>query len=73
MEPMKDLIQQLRRRAFFQWALAYLGGAWLLLQIVDTIAEPWGLSHGIERGIQISLALGFLLTVVLSWYHGERG
>jgi TolB-like protein len=69
----KNLIEQLRRRALFQWALAYLGGAWLLLQIVDTIAEPWGLSDGIERGIQISLVLGFLLTVVLSWYHGERG
>ena len=72
-DPVNDLLTQLRRRALFQWALAYLGGAWLILQVLDVVSEPWHLSSALLRGSQVVLATGFLLTLVLAWFHGEKG
>ena len=68
-----SLWADLKKRKFVQWALAYLGGAWLLLQVLDVTAEPWGLSGGFVRGCQIVLVVGFLVALILAWYHGEHG
>jgi len=70
---MHPVIQGLKERKLIQWALAYGAGAWLVLQILDVTAEPWGLSGGVIRTAQASLAVGFIITLVLAWYHGERG
>jgi TolB-like protein len=67
------LLDRLKNRKIVQWALAYLAGAWLALQIVDVVAEPWHLSDGLQRGIQVGLGVGFLMALVLAWHHGERG
>ena len=56
-----------------QWCLAYLAGAWVLLQVIDFVAENLGWPAQVSR---VSLALagvGFLIVVVLAWYHGEQG
>jgi len=70
---MTPLLQRLRERKLFQWALAYLAGAWVLFQGVEVMAEPWGLSPGLQRTIHLLVALGFLVVLVLAWYHGEQG
>jgi TolB-like protein/Flp pilus assembly protein TadD len=63
----------LKKRKIVQWALAYLAGAWVVLQLLDVVAEPWGIGSGLLLAAQIILAFGFLATLVLAWYHGEQG
>ncbi|UCC84656.1 MAG: hypothetical protein JSW46_06950, partial [Gemmatimonadota bacterium] len=70
---MTSILQRLRERKLFQWALAYLAGAWVLFQGIEVMAEPWGLSPGFQRTIHLLVAIGFLLALVLAWYHGEQG
>jgi TolB-like protein/Flp pilus assembly protein TadD len=70
---MTSLLQRLRERKLFQWALAYLAGAWIVFQGIEVMAEPWGLSPGFQRTIHMLVALGFLVVLVLAWYHGEQG
>ena len=70
---MHPIIQRLKERKLVQWALAYLAGAWLVLQVLDVAAEPWGLSNGVVRGVQTLLVVGFLVALILAWYHGEQG
>lgn len=70
---MPSFLQRLRKRKLFQWALAYLAAAWLVFQGIEVLAEPWHLSEAIQRTLHVLLATGFLATVVLAWYHGERG
>jgi TolB-like protein len=65
--------EELRRRKIVQWALAYLAGAWVALQLLDVVAEPWGIGSGLLLAAQILLAFGFCATLVLAWYHGEQG
>jgi adenylate cyclase len=68
-----SLLERLKRRKLFQWALAYVAAGWLAAQVLDVFAEPWGLSGGLERTAQALLALGFPVVLVLAWYHGEKG
>jgi serine/threonine-protein kinase len=70
---MPPLFQRLKERKLFQWSLAYAAGAWLVFQGIEVLAEPWNLSEAIQRGVHISLAIGFLVVLVLAWYHGEKG
>jgi protein kinase/serine/threonine-protein kinase len=37
------------------------------------MAEPWGISPALQRTIHLLLLLGLLVTLVLAWYHGEKG
>jgi TolB-like protein/Tfp pilus assembly protein PilF len=70
---MIPLLERLRERKLFQWALAYLAGAWVLFQGIEVMAEPWDLSPGFQRTVHLLVAVGFLVTLVLAWYHGEKG
>ncbi len=70
---MTPFLDRLRQRKIVQWSLAYLAGAWLVLQVVDVVAEPWHLSDGLQRGVQVALGVGFFMALVLAWHHGERG
>jgi len=65
--------ERLKRRKLMQWALAYAAAAFALLQGVDIVAQRFGWPESIERGLIVALAVGFLVTIVLAWYHGERG
>jgi TolB-like protein len=70
---MPSLLQRLKERKLFQWALAYLAGAWLVFQGIEVLAEPWNLSEGVQRTIHVLLGVGFFITLILAWYHGEKG
>lgn len=65
--------EELKRRKLVQWTLAYVAGAWVVLQLLDVVAEPWGIGSGLLLAAQILLAFGFFATLVLAWYHGEQG
>ena len=70
---MSSFLQRLKERKLFQWALAYLAGAWLVLQLVEVLGQIFQWSLALQQGITVTLAIGFLVTLVLAWYHGEQG
>src|SRR3546814_15437972 len=73
MTGMADYWRRMKQRKLVQWALAYAAGAFALLQGVDIVAQQFGWPEGLQRGITLELVLGFFVTLVLAWYHGERG
>ena len=70
---MTDLLQRLRERKLVQWALAYLAVAWVLLQVLDMVAQRFGWQDGLMRGLIVAVGVGFFIALLLAWYHGERG
>lgn len=70
---MTDLLKHLRERKIVQWTLVYLAGAWLALQVLDTISDNFGWSPLIMRAVIVLLAMGCIAAMVIAWYHGERG
>ncbi len=70
---MTDFLQRLQQRKLVQWVLAYIAAAFALIQVLDIVAQRFGWPEYSVRFIIIVLAVGFFVTVVLAWYHGERG
>jgi len=71
--PEASLLQRFKERKLVQWALAYLAGAWVLYEASDAIGSRWNLPDTLFQGLFILLAFGFLIVLVLAWYHGEKG
>lgn len=65
--------EELKRRKLFQWGLAYLAGAFAVLQLLDILAGHFAWPSVVTRGAIIFLAFGFFVALVLAWYHGEKG
>jgi TolB-like protein len=65
--------QRLKERKLVQWALAYLAGAFVVFQLLDALETPLGLTATIQQGILAIVVIGFVLTLVLAWFHGEKG
>ena len=70
---MHPALKQLRERKLVQWTVAYFAGAWVVLQVIQGLGEPWGLGASVLRITQVVLAVGYPIVAVLAWYHGEKG
>ena len=70
---MAGLLTRLKQRKIVQWAVAYAAAAFALLQGVDMIAQRFAWPESITRALIIASFVGFLVTLLLAWYHGERG
>ena len=70
---MNEFFQRLKQRKLVQWAIAYAAAAFALLQGIDIVAQQFGWPEGVRRGITLGLVVGFFVTLILAWYHGERG
>jgi len=68
-----QVLQRLRQRKIVQWALAYVAAAFALIQMLDLIGQRFGWPEPIGRVLIVAAAIGFAVTLVLAWYHGERG
>lgn len=66
-------LRDLKDRRLVQWCLAYIAGAWLVLQVVNTLAGPWNIPEFVERAIAVLLFFGFFVVVTIAWFHGEQG
>ena len=62
-----SLWSEIRRRNVHRVAIAYVAGAWLLIQVVETLFPVFGLSDAAIRTVVIVLAVGFVPAVILSW------
>jgi adenylate cyclase len=56
-----------------QWALAYLAGAWFVMQLVDVLGSRWGVTENMARVVDLVLFVGLFVTLVIAWYHSEKG
>jgi TolB-like protein len=63
---MSNMLHELRQRNVHRIALAYLAGAWLLVQVVDTLTPDF-LPSVVFRTTVILLAIGFVPSLVLAW------
>ena len=70
---MTEFIARLKQRKLVQWALAYVAFAFALVQVLDVVAQRFGWPDQVEKLLILALAVGFLIALVLAWYHGERG
>jgi TolB-like protein/Flp pilus assembly protein TadD len=70
---MNEFLARLKQHKLVQWAIAYVAAAFALLQGIDIVAQQFGWPEGVRRGITLGLVVGFFVTLVLAWYHGERG
>ncbi len=63
------LFRELSRRKVIRTGAAYLVVAWLVVQVADILLEAFAAPEWAMRGLVIALALGFFVTVVLSWIY----
>jgi len=66
-------VERLKQRKLVQWTLAYIAGAFALLQGLDIVAQRFGWPESIERALIVAVTIGFFATLILAWYHGEKG
>ena len=64
-----SLFNELKRRNVIRVAVAYLAGAWLLVEVTDTLFSIYGLPESTARIVVTLLAIGFPITLVLSWIY----
>lgn len=70
---MPAFLERLRQRKLVQWTVGYLAAAWVVLEVVGTLGDTWGWPTVVGRLAFVSLATGLVVTLVLAWFHGERG
>src|SRR3954471_11760567 len=70
---MNEFLQRLKQRKLVQWTLAYVAAAFALLQGIDIVAQRFGWPEQAMRFVIVALSIGLFVTLVLAWYHGERG
>jgi adenylate cyclase len=70
---MNEFFRRLKQRKLVQWTLAYVAAAFALLQGIDIVAQRFGWPEQTMRFVIIVLSVGLFVTLVLAWYHGERG
>ena len=46
---------RIKERKLFQWAFAYLAGAWLILQVLDLMAQPFAWPDLVLRAATVLL------------------
>lgn len=64
---------QFRERKLAQWAVGYAAAAWVLLQVLGLIAGIYEWPLLVMRIAVVAAVIGFAITVVLAWFHAERG
>jgi len=64
-----SFFEELKRRNVFRVAIAYLAGAWLLIEVAGTLFPVFGVPDWGVRFVVIVLALGFLPALIISWAY----
>ena len=64
---MKNILQELSRRKVFKVAIGYLIGAWVVIQLAETIFPNIGLPETAVTLVIGLIIVGFPLALILSW------
>ena len=62
-----SLFAELKRRNVVRVVLAYLAGAWLLIQIADTVFPAYGAPDSALTILITLLVIGLIPVIVVSW------
>lgn len=62
-----SLITELQRRNVIRVAMAYVALAWLVVQVLDSLAPLFGIGDSTARLIVILMAIGIVPVLVVSW------
>jgi TolB-like protein/Tfp pilus assembly protein PilF len=68
--------QELKRRNVVRVITVYTASAFVVLELVDIIGEPFGLPNWTLKFVFVVLAVGLVVSIFLSWIydiHPERG
>jgi len=63
----RNLFAEMKRRNVIRMAGLYLVGAWLLTQVASTLLPAFDVPSWALRGLIVTLAIGFLPALILSW------
>jgi adenylate cyclase len=66
-------INHIRQRKLVQWLLGYIAAAWVSLQVLQFLAGSFDWPSQILRVASILAGAGAVVTLVLAWFHGEKG
>ena len=66
---MGKFIRELKRRRVFRAAVSYLVVAWLIVQVISVVGPAIGLTERFMQYTLIALALGFPVSMTLSWFY----
>ncbi len=70
---MRNPFPNLMKKKVVQWSTAYVAVAVVLVEVLDIVGGRFSWPEFlVEAGIVV-LAFGSLVTVVLAWFHGEKG
>ena len=61
------IFAELKRRNVFRVAAAYVAGAWLIIQVVETLFPVFGLGDEAIRIVVILLSIGLILALIAAW------
>ena len=64
-----SLFTELSRRNVFRVGIAYVVASWLLLQVVDVLADILELPEWVPKFFLVILAVGFVLAVIFAWAY----
>ncbi len=67
------LLASIRERSLIQWVVLYIVGAWALLAATSYATAAFAWSPWLFRGLTLVAAVGLPVTLVVAWYHGEKG
>jgi len=70
---MTGFLARLRERHIVRWSIAYIAGAWVLLQVAELLSGIFEWPSFWLRILTVMLFFGFFVAVVLAWFHGEKG
>ncbi len=65
---MRPFFEELKRRNVWRAGIAYLAGAWFLIEVSDTILPRFGFSDAAITNVIVLLAIGFVPALVIAWY-----
>jgi TolB-like protein/Tfp pilus assembly protein PilF len=61
--------QELKRRKVVRVITVYAAAAFVILELVDIIAEPFGLPDWTLKLVVVLLSIGLIVSVILSWIY----
>ena len=61
--------EELKRRRVIRVITVYAAAAFVLLELVDIISEPFGLPDWTLKLVTVLLVIGFIISIILSWIY----
>lgn len=63
------VLRELQRRNVIRAAILYVGGVWLLAQVIVTLGPVVGAPEWLARGFLIAAVIGFPFWIVFAWFY----